>query len=83
MNKDYNNTNKPNEQIFKGLPPQNIEAEQSVLGCLIIDKEAIIKVADFLEPEDFYKTSHQKIYNAILDLYNKHEPMILSASLIN
>ena len=75
MNKDYNNTNKPNEQIFKGLPPQNIEAEQSVLGCLIIDKEAIIKVADFLEPEDFYKTSHQKIYNAILDLYNKHEPI--------
>lgn len=75
MNKDYTNTNKPGEQIFKGLPPQNIEAEQSVLGCLIIDKEAIIKVADFLEPEDFYKTSHQKIYNAILDLYNKHEPI--------
>ena len=43
------------EKILDNLPPQNIEAEQSVLGCLLIDKEAIIKVADILRPEDFYK----------------------------
>ena len=36
------------------LPPQNIEAEQSVLGCLLIDKEAITKIADILRAEDFY-----------------------------
>ncbi|MGB9847734.1 MAG: replicative DNA helicase [Minisyncoccia bacterium] len=64
-----------NEKLPKELPPQNIEAEKSVLGCLMIDKEAITKIADFLEPDDFYKTAHQKIYSAILDLYSKHEPI--------
>jgi len=59
----------------KELPPQNIEAEKSVLGCLMIDKEAITKIADFLEPEDFYRTIHQKIYSVILELYSKHEPI--------
>jgi len=57
------------------LPPQNVEAEQSVLGSLLIDKEAIIKVADFLEPLDFYRPIHQKIYTAILELYQRHEPI--------
>ncbi|HNY98052.1 MAG TPA: DnaB-like helicase N-terminal domain-containing protein, partial [Candidatus Pacearchaeota archaeon] len=40
------------------LPPQNLEAEMSVLGCLMLDKNAIVKVADFLRPEDFYKAAH-------------------------
>jgi len=63
------------EYINKKLPPQNIEAEQSILGCLMIDKEAITKIADFLTPDDFYRSAHQKIYAAILDLYSKHEPI--------
>lgn len=57
------------------LPPQNIEAEQSVLGALLIDKEAIVKVADFLLPSDFYKEEHRKIYQAMLELYEEREPI--------
>jgi len=63
------------------LPPQNIEAEESVLGALIIDKNAIAKVADILFPKDFYQTQNRYIYEAILDLYQKNEPIdILSLS---
>jgi replicative DNA helicase len=47
------------------LPPQNIEAEQSVLGSLLIDPDAIVTVGSFLRPEDFYRETHQMIYAAI------------------
>lgn len=56
------------------IPPHNIEAEQSVLGALLIDPEAIIRVAEKLRPEDFYRGKHQKIYRSILSLYERHEP---------
>lgn len=63
------------------LPPQALEAEESVLGSLMIDKDAIIKVADILRPEDFYKRAHQLIYTAVLHLYGKSEPIdVLSLS---
>jgi len=63
------------------LPPQNIEAEESVLGSLLIDKNAVIKVADLLVPADFYKPAHAKIYEAILGLFEKHQPIdILSVA---
>lgn len=68
-NPDFNNTDR--------MPPQNVEAEQSVLGSLMIDKNAIIKVADFISPEDFYKNAHGKIFEAMLYLYEKHEPIDL------
>lgn len=57
------------------LPPQNIEAEQSLLGSLMIDKNAIFRVADFLKPRDFYKKNHQDIYEAIQELFNRGEPI--------
>lgn len=57
------------------LPPQNLEAEQSVLGSLLIDKEAIIRVADFLTPQDFYLPVHEKIYQTILDLFSQTKPI--------
>lgn len=57
------------------LPPQAIEAEESTLGCLMIDKNAIIKVVDFLQPRDFYRMSHKIIYEAMLDLFAKNEPI--------
>ncbi len=57
------------------IPPQNIEVEQSVLGALLIDKEAITKIADLLSPKDFYQPSHEIIYEAILDLYEKTKPI--------
>ncbi len=56
------------------LPPQNIEAEQSVLGSLLIDREAIIKIAPFLQRMDFYREAHGQIYAAILDLHERREP---------
>ncbi len=57
------------------LPPQNLEAEQSVLGALLIDKNAIINVADVLAPQDFYHPQNGRIYEAILKVYEKHRPL--------
>lgn len=57
------------------LPPQNIEAEESVLGSLMIDKDAVVKVADFLSADDFYRPAHTKIYQAIISLYEKNQPI--------
>lgn len=63
------------------IPPQNLEAEQGLLGSLLIDKDAIIKVADIIKPNDFYKQSHSLIFEAMEELYAKHEPTdILSIS---
>lgn len=56
------------------IPPQSIEAEKALLGSLMLDKEGIIKVVDFLRPEDFYKSAHSKIYQAMIDLFEKQEP---------
>lgn len=57
------------------MPPQNIEAESSLLGCLLIDKDAIIKVADIITAEDFYKDSHGIIFSAVKELFAHHEPI--------
>ena len=63
------------------LPPQNIEAEKSLLGSLMLDKNAILKVIDFLQPRDFYKRIHQEIYSAMQSLFEKSEPIdLLSVS---
>ncbi len=56
------------------LPPHNIEAEQSVIGSLLIDPDAVIRVAPFLRPEDFYRQAHGLIYEAILALHERREP---------
>ncbi len=61
------------------LPPQNIEAEKSLLGSLMLDKNAIVKVADYFQPRDFYKQNHQQIYQAIVDLFEKGDPVDLLA----
>lgn len=63
------------------LPPQNIEAERSVLGALMLDKDAIIKVANLVRSGDFYKDAHNLIYEAVIELYEKREPIdVLSLS---
>lgn len=59
------------------VPPQSKEAEQSVLGSMIIDKEAIYSAAELLADQDFYSTAHQKIYSAIISLSEKGEPVDL------
>ena len=67
------------DNINGKLPPQNIEAEKSLLGSLILDKNAIVKVADYLQSKDFYKQSHQQIYQAVIELFEKGEPVDLLA----
>ncbi|MCK4355298.1 replicative DNA helicase [Candidatus Parcubacteria bacterium] len=70
-----------NKELPDKLPPQNIEAEKSALGSLMMDKNAIVKVVDFLEPRDFYQKIHQQIYEAMRDLFEKGEPVdLLSVS---
>ncbi|HEX7101754.1 MAG TPA: replicative DNA helicase [Nitrolancea sp.] len=56
------------------LPPSNLEAEQSVLGSLLIDRDAVIRIASFLKPSDFYSSGNGLVYEAILDLYNRRVP---------
>jgi len=69
------------ESITEKLPPQNIDAEQSALGCLLIDKNAIIKVIDFLKTKDFYKSDHQEIYQTMTELFERNDPIdMLSVS---
>ena len=73
--------NSQNFALPEKLPPQSIEAEQSLLGSLMLDKNAIINMADFLKPEDFYRKTHQEIYSTCLELFQKSEPIdILSVS---
>ncbi len=59
------------------IPPHNLEAEMSLLGSLLIDKEAMLKVADEIDETDFYKNAHGLIYQVILELYSKNEPIDL------
>lgn len=56
-------------------PPQNTDAEASLLGAILIDSDAIVKIADRLNPADFYDPKHQRIYEAITKLYEKHSPI--------
>lgn len=73
--------NSSNLEMPERLPPQAIEAEKSLLGCLMIDKNAILKVVDFLQAEDFYRGIHQEIYRACRELFEKGEPIdLLSVS---
>ena len=68
------------EAIIK-KPPQNIEAEQSLLGCLMLDKNAIVKVSDFVRADDFYKNIHKEIFSVMQELFEKMEPIdIISVS---
>ncbi|MCL5675707.1 MAG: replicative DNA helicase [Patescibacteria group bacterium] len=59
------------------VPPHSLEVEQSVLGAILIDKNAVVEVAGFLLPEHFYENSHSLIFSAMLSLYEKREPIDL------
>ncbi|GHF69730.1 replicative DNA helicase [Streptomyces thermodiastaticus] len=59
---------------FERVPPQDLEAEQSVLGGMLLSKEAIADVVEILKGHDFYKPAHETIYQAILDVYARGEP---------
>src|SRR3989338_1555583 len=61
----------PNQNYLNRLPPQNLEAEQSVLGSLMLDRDAIIKIADTLSAEYFYDEKHAVFYRAVLRLFDE------------
>src|SRR5882724_11254756 len=56
-------------------PPQNTEAEASLLGALLIDSDAIVKIADAISPGDFFEKRHERIYEAMQQLYERHEAL--------
>lgn len=57
------------------IPPQNIEAEQSVIGSMLLDKEVIPTVTEILKSEDFYRDDHKEIFEAVIDLFDKAKPV--------
>ncbi len=59
--------------LIERVPPQNLEAEQAVLGAMLIEKEAIARVTELLKGGDFYREAHRLIFEAMLDLYNRNE----------
>ena len=59
---------------FDRQPPQDIAAEQSVLGAILLSKDAIADVIELLKPDDFYRPAHQTVYECVLDLYGRGEP---------
>lgn len=63
----------PDTDLVERMPPHNTEAEQSLLSCILIDKDAIVKIIDIISEEDFYKDYHKIIYESMKDLYNKHD----------
>ncbi len=64
----------PRSEDFGRQPPQDLAAEQSVLGGMLLSKDAIADVLERLRPGDFYRPAHQNVYDAILDLYGRGEP---------
>lgn len=57
------------------VPPHDIEAEQAVIGSMLTDKDAVIAAIEVLKEEDFYRDDNKAIYGAILNLYNRSEPI--------
>lgn len=70
-----------NQKEIEKMPPQNIEAEKSVLGAVMLDQDAITKIADTVNAQDFYVEKNKQIFEVMLELYEKREPIdILSLS---
>lgn len=61
--------------LLEKIPPHNLEAEQAVLGSMLIDREAVYAAMEVLVPEDFYKEAHQVIYRTLLDIEARGEPI--------
>lgn len=66
-----------NDPSLHKVPPQSIEAEESILSAILIDSTSLLEVVEILRPEDFYKSAHQKIFSAIIALFAESEPVDL------
>lgn len=64
---------KEKKEVNSTLIPQNIEAEEAVLGAILVNPSVLIKVVEFLSPESFYKPSHRYVYDAMLQLFNQND----------
>jgi len=63
--------------MLEKIPPQNLEAEMSVLGSIMLEKESLLRVLEVIKEEDFYKDAHKEIYRVMLGLYDRGEPIDL------
>src|SRR5690554_2722253 len=61
-------------ELYDRTPPQDLAAEQSVLGGMLLSKDAIADVVEELRGQDFYRPAHELVYDAIIDLYGRGEP---------
>jgi len=68
--------NKQDPSLYK-IPPQSIEAEESLLSGILIDNNTLLDIIDIISPEDFYRSVHQKIFSGIVELFSKNEPVDL------
>jgi replicative DNA helicase len=68
---------KTRDPMLHKLPPQNIEAEESLLSAILIDNSVLDQVTEILTEDDFYKSAHQKIFSVIIELYKIDEPVDL------
>ena len=66
-----------NDELLGRIPPNDLEAEQAVLGSMLVDKDDVFTVIEILKPEDFYRNEHAEIYSAILDLCEANKPVDL------
>ncbi|HEY3379000.1 MAG TPA: replicative DNA helicase [Armatimonadota bacterium] len=63
--------------VLERIPPQSLEAEQAALGAMLLERDAIARAVELLQPEDFYRESHRLIYSGVLELFNRHDPVDL------
>ena len=59
------------------IPPHSLEAERAVLGAILLERESLPKAIELLKPADFYKEGHRKIFDAMLALFERNEPVDL------
>ena len=64
-------------ETMSRMPPHNMEAEQSVLGCMLLDKESVATATDFLNSDDFYADAHKEIFDSMVEIYDRGEPVDL------
>ena len=63
--------------MLERIPPQSLEAEQATLGAMLLEREAIARAVEMLRPEDFYRDAHRIVFQGIIDLFNRNEPVDL------
>ena len=81
MSTSFSNRKKNNEQPMSELMPQNIDAEEAILGAILVSPVCMNRVVEHLRPESFYKPAHRYVYEAMLQLYNGEDKIdIVSVS---